>query len=208
MAKKFRTGRFLFLAILLIAIAVFAFVKYVGEDNVVIARVNGYELAKDYVEARSQLVPPSLKASLTFDDFLEQTINSLLIFQEAERQGYAVRDEEVDSRIESLRAGLGLGEEDFRRQLLSEGISFEDFRKDFGRSMTISKFVEAQVSSSIEVSEEEIDEAAREFSSTGLDASTPEARLQLSDQLRAMKTQRALRTLADQLRAKAEIIRQ
>ena len=211
MARKLRAGRFLFIAILIIAVAVFAFIKYSEKfsdnDNALAATVNGYKITKGYVETRYALLPDTLKATVTYDDFLGQTIDSFLIFQEAEKQGYSLDDKELDERMQKLRDNTGLSEAEFEAQLLEEGITLEDFRQDARRSIIVSDFINSKIASAVEVSGQELNDSVSQFDLTGLNISEAEVRLQLEQQLRAQKTQLAIQTLLSQLRAKAVIVK-
>ena len=210
MAKRLKAERAFFLLGIIIIVAVFVFFNYFragSSENKIAAKVNGYEISKDYVNVRYQLLPDALKSKLTYDALLGQVIASFLLSQEAEKQGYSVSDNEINQNIQVVIQNLNITEQKFEAQLLKEGIPLAEFKDDLKRNIIVGDFLDANVASAVEVSELEINNSVGQLNLTGLNITKAAVRLQVEQQLKAQKTNQAIQTLLKQLRARAVVVK-
>jgi len=86
---------------------------------------------------------------------LERLIARELLYQETQKQGLQVDDEEITKHVETIRSRFG-SEEEFQSRIAEANLSEEDLRDDFKRGKAIQDLIEQEVISKIAVSEEEI----------------------------------------------------
>jgi peptidyl-prolyl cis-trans isomerase SurA len=90
-----------------------------------------------------------------------QVIESLIIeelqLQLAERYGIRVSDEELNTTITRIAANNNLSLEEFIIYLQNEGESYEDFREDVKKQITIQRIQRGRVGSEIDITEKEFE---------------------------------------------------
>ena len=90
-----------------------------------------------------------------------QVIESLIIeelqLQLAERYGIRVSDEELNATITRIAANNNLSLEEFIIYLQNEGESYEDFREDVKKQITIQRIQRGRVGSEIDITEKEFE---------------------------------------------------
>ncbi|MDC6460408.1 peptidylprolyl isomerase [Gammaproteobacteria bacterium] len=90
-----------------------------------------------------------------------QVIESLIIeelqLQLAERYGIRVSDEELNAAITRIAANNNLSLEEFIIYLQNEGESYEDFREDVKKQITIQRIQRGRVGSEIDITEKEFE---------------------------------------------------
>lgn len=89
---------------------------------------------------------------------LDELIGQELLWQEANRQGYAATGAEVDQTVEQMRKRFS-SEEAYLTDLRQGGFTPESFRDDLSRQIAVRHFIEETLVKRVAVSEGEIHEA-------------------------------------------------
>lgn len=129
-----------------------------GED--VMARVNGRKILRSEVEKyyrnQSELQPPTsneqgqaLRLSI-----LREMIENEILAQRAEKLGLLATDEEVDSKVNEIRAPFT--KEEFDQRLKDRSLTLDEFKRDLRRSITVEKVLNKEVTSKVNVSDSDI----------------------------------------------------
>lgn len=146
-----------FAAVLLLALFT-ACTSHVGGD--VMATVDGRKILKqdvDYYEgqaAAGQQKPIGEQATALRLNILNQMIEDEILMRRAEKLGLLATDEEVDRKLNEIKAPFS--QEDFERQLKDKKITVADFKRDIRRSITRDKVLNKEVSSKINVTDQEV----------------------------------------------------
>jgi len=75
----------------------------------------------------------------------------------AERAGATISDAELNQAMERMRQGNKLSPEQFKQQLIQEGMTLSTLREQIRREMTINRVQQGRVNRRIKISEQEID---------------------------------------------------
>ena len=130
-----------------------------GEDTY--ARVNGRKIAKSEVEKYfrqqtdgapqqpSEEQAQSLKLSI-----LRELIDNEILMQRAEKLGLLGTDEEVDGKLNEIRAPYT--KEEFDKRLKERNMTLDDLKRDLRRSLTIDKVLNKEITSKINISDADI----------------------------------------------------
>ena len=130
----------------------------VGGD--VMATVDGRKILKtdlDYYEnqfAAGQQKPTGEQATALRLNILNQMIEDEILMRRAEKLGLLATDEEVDRKFNEIKSPFS--QEDFERQLKDKKITLADFKRDIRRSITREKVLNKEVSSKINVTDQDI----------------------------------------------------
>ncbi|NBF41107.1 MAG: peptidylprolyl isomerase [Spirochaetes bacterium] len=89
-------------------------------------------------------------------NILEGMINEELLYQEAQQQGISASESEVEQQIQQYKGQYG--EEGFASALANAGMNEEQLRSEISRSLTIQNLLEEEVTSGIDVTDEEVRE--------------------------------------------------
>ncbi len=126
----------------------------------VVATVDGQKILKsdlDYYEnqvSAGQQKPTGEQATALRLNILHQMIEDEILMRRAEKLGLLATDEEVDRKYNEIKSPLS--EEDFEKQLKDKKISLTDFKRDIRRSITGEKVMNKEVSSKINVTDQDI----------------------------------------------------
>ncbi len=133
--------------------------KEVGSD--VMATVNGRNITRTDVQkfydaqvAGSPQQPSAEQADTLRLKILSDLIDNEILMQRAEKLGLLATDEEVNAKLTEIKAPFT--QEQFDQRLKERGITLDDFKKDLRRSLTIDKVLNKEVTSKINVSDEDI----------------------------------------------------
>ncbi len=85
---------------------------------------------------------------------LSDLIDNEILMQRAEKLGLLATDEEVNAKLTEIKAPFT--QEQFDQRLKERQISLDDFKKDLRRSLTIDKVLNKEVTSKINVTDEDI----------------------------------------------------
>ncbi len=133
--------------------------KQVGED--VMATVNGRKITRTEMQkfydaqvAGSPQQPSAEQADTLRLKILSDLIDNEILMQRAEKLGLLATDEEVNAKLTEIKAPFT--QEQFDQRLKDRQITLDDFKKDLRRSLTIDKVLNKEVTSKINVSDEDI----------------------------------------------------
>src|SRR5579863_5236054 len=148
-------------AVLALALGLSALIacsSHVGND--VMATVDGRKILKqdlDYYEnqfAAGQQKPTGEQGTALRLNILNQMIEEEILMRRAEKLGLLATDEEVDRKFNEIKSPFS--QEDFERQLQEKKITVADFKRDIRRSITRDKVLNKEVSSKINVTDEDV----------------------------------------------------
>lgn len=127
----------------------------------VMARVNGRKITASEVEKyyKSQTegapqAPSKEQAESLRLSILRELIDNEILMQRAEKLGLLATDEEVDGKLNEIRAPYT--KEEFDKRLKERNLTLEDFKRDLRRSITIEKVVNKEITSKINISDKDI----------------------------------------------------
>jgi len=130
-------------------------------DGDVMAKVNGYkitraELDKSYNRqiAGSPQKPGGEQEQLLRLQLLAQIINRQLYLQKAEKLGIVATDEEIESRVNQLKAPYTT--EEFARRLQDMGFTEDQYKQELRRNLTVDKLRNKEILSKVAISDSDI----------------------------------------------------
>jgi len=133
--------------------------KQGGED--VMATVNGRKITRTEVQnyydnqvAEAPQKPSEEQADTLRLNILRGLIDNEIVMQRAETLGLLATDEEVNAKVAEIKAPYT--QEEFDKRLKERNISLDDFKRDLRRSLTIDKVLNKEVTSKINISDEDI----------------------------------------------------
>lgn len=116
-------------------------------QDTVVAVVGGENIYMSELDKRYETVPKDLRADLSKRSVLENMIENKIVLQEAQKSGITATDEEISSVITEREGEFA--------QLVADGTVSEEFLEGAVRDfVTVNKFLEEIVFSSLQVSEE------------------------------------------------------
>ena len=133
--------------------------KQEGAD--VMARVNGRKITRTEVDkyydnqtAGSAQKPSQEQGDSLRLSILRELIDNEILMQRAEKLGLLATDEEVNSKLAEIKAPYT--QEEFDKRLKERKLTLDDFKRDLRRSLTIDKVLNKEITSKINISDEDI----------------------------------------------------
>jgi peptidyl-prolyl cis-trans isomerase SurA len=127
----------------------------------VLAKVNGRTITRaevdKYYENQSSNAPqkPSGEQADSLRlNILKQLIDQEIMMQRAEKLGLLATDDEVDRKLNELKAPYT--KEQFDQKLKDSHMSLDDLKRDVRRNLTIDKVLNKEITSKINISDKEI----------------------------------------------------
>ena len=127
----------------------------------VMATVDGRKILKSDVDsyyenqvASAQQRPTGEQATALRLNILHQLIEDEIVMRRAEKLGLLATDEEVDRKYNEIKSPAS--EEEFAKRLQEKKITLPDFKRDIRRSITLEKVMNKEVSSKINVTDQDI----------------------------------------------------
>jgi len=125
------------------------------------AKVNGRKILGSEVEkyfrnqtAGSPQPPAGEQAKSLRLSILKELIDNEILMQRAEKLGLLATDEEVESKLNEIKAPYT--PEDFNKRLLERKITLDDFKRDLRRSITVEKVLNKELTSKINVTDADV----------------------------------------------------
>jgi peptidyl-prolyl cis-trans isomerase SurA len=144
-------------AVLLAALA--ACNSQTGSD--VMATVDGRKIFRTDVDkyydnnvASAQQAPTGEQATALRLNILHTMIDDEILMRRAEKLGLLATDEEVDRKYNEIKSPFT--QEEFDKRLKDKKITLADFKRDIRRSITVEKVMNKEVSSKINVTDQDI----------------------------------------------------
>ncbi|MBT3721569.1 hypothetical protein HN789_06385 [archaeon] len=118
--------------------------------------VNQEPVTLDEFNERYEQIPPQYKDYITKDNLLDQIIDEKLLLAKANEMGIIITDEEINEYMTNLTTEAGVTIEDFEAMLSENGLTLDDAKIVYKRSMTLNQVVQQLVFSDLEISEIDI----------------------------------------------------
>lgn len=125
----------------------------VDDEIITINELNtAYEQAQRAARILGNTVPSK-------KEVMRNLVDNLLIKREAEARGLVVTDEEIDKIIENIKKQGDLTDDEFKQQLIQEGLTYEGLREKYRIELLKSRLINQMASSSLhEIDEKEIND--------------------------------------------------
>jgi peptidyl-prolyl cis-trans isomerase SurA len=130
-----------------------------GDD--VMATVDGRKIFRSEVDkyydnnvASAQQAPTGEQATALRLNILNQMIDDYILMRRAEKLGLLATDEEVDRKYNEFKSPFT--QEEFDKRMQDKKITQADFKRDIRRSITVDKVMNKEVSSKINVTDQDI----------------------------------------------------
>lgn len=127
----------------------------------VVATVNGKKLLRTDLEkyynqqlAGASQQPEGAQADSLRLNIVKSMIGEEVVLQRAEKLGLLASDEEVDAKINELKAPTS--EEIFQRELKAKDLTLDDLKREIRRNLTIDKVYNKEINSKINVTDADI----------------------------------------------------
>jgi peptidyl-prolyl cis-trans isomerase SurA len=127
----------------------------------VMATVDGRKIFRSDVDkyyennvASAQQAPSGEQATALRLNILHQMIDDEILMRRAEKLGLLATDDEVDRKFNEFKAPFT--QEEFDKRLQERKITLADFKRDIRRSITVEKVLNKEVSSKINVNDQDI----------------------------------------------------
>ncbi len=127
----------------------------------VMATVDGQKILRTDVDkyydnnvASAQQAPTGEQATALRLNILHQMIDDQILMRRAEKLGLLATDEEVDRKYNEYKSPFT--QEEFDKRLKDKKITLADFKRDIRRSITVDKVMNKEVSSKINVTDQDI----------------------------------------------------
>jgi peptidyl-prolyl cis-trans isomerase SurA len=127
----------------------------------VMATVDGRKIFRSDVDkyydnnvASAQQAPTGEQATALRLNILHQMIDDEILMRRAEKLGLLATDEEIDRKYNEFKSPFS--QEEFDQRLKDKKITLADFKRDIRRSITVDKVMNKEVSSKINVTDQDI----------------------------------------------------
>ena len=104
--------------------------------------------------ASAQQPPVGEQATILRLNILRQMIDDEMVMRRAEKLGLLATEEEVDRKLNEIKSPYT--QEEFDQRLKEKKITLDDFKRDIRRSITVDKVMNKEVSSKINVTDQDI----------------------------------------------------
>jgi parvulin-like peptidyl-prolyl isomerase len=125
------------------------------------ARVNGKKILRSEVDkyyknqtAGTPEQPQGEQATSLRLSILKELVDNEIMMQRAEKLGLLATDEEVDTKINELKAPYT--QEEFDRRLKEKNLTLDDLKRDMRRNLTVDKVLNKEIKSKITISDSDI----------------------------------------------------
>ncbi len=194
-----------YIGILLIIIAVILFLLFTKETKKeVVAVVNGQEITTKDVELVAKFLPDNQKASATEELLLNQTIDEILLMQDAERRGIKASAEEINAALQEAVARSGLSQADLNKYLAEKNVTQEDMNAFFRKQVIFTKMIMQVSELQVTVTEDDV-AAFYEQNKAQIPAPYEAAKDQIRGYLRNQKLAQAFTIYLNKLRSGSDI---
>jgi len=127
----------------------------------VVAKVNGAKITRSEVDrfykdqlAGSPQQPTEEQATILRLNILRDLIDKEIFRQRAEKLGLIATDDEVQSKLNELKAPYT--QEEFDKRLKEQGRTLDELKEDLRRALTVDKVINKEITSKIEIADGDI----------------------------------------------------
>jgi peptidyl-prolyl cis-trans isomerase SurA len=147
------------LSVSLLAVCIACGTKLAGDD--VAATVDGRKIYRVDVEkyyenqtAGSQQQPTGEQATSLRLSILRELIENEMLMRRAEKLGLLATDDEVERKLNEIKSPYT--KEEFDARMKEKKLTLDDFKRDLRRSLTVDKVLNKEVTSKINISDQDI----------------------------------------------------
>jgi foldase protein PrsA len=133
--------------IILVAALVFMGFKYFNmprAEKGAAAFVNGEEITWEAINSKYDMIPASLKATVTKESILNQTITETVLRQEMDKEGIETTEQELNTLIENVRSQF-ICDEQFNSTLAANGLNYAGFKEQLFLKIKLNRMIEKNV---------------------------------------------------------------
>ena len=130
-----------------------------GSD--VMAKVNGHKILRTEVDKYYQTQTTGAPQQPTEEQgnslrlsILKELIDNEILMQRAEKLGLLATNEEVEQKLNEIKAPYT--QEEFDKRMKERNITLDDFRRDLRRSITVEKVLNREITSKINITDNDI----------------------------------------------------
>jgi len=130
-----------------------------GDD--IVAKVNGYKVTQAEIDKTYQRQmsgapqkPPAEQEQALRLELVHQVIDLRLYLQKAEKLGIVATDDEIEARLNQIKAPYT--KEEFAKKLQDSGLTEEETRQEVRRNLTIDKLLNKEIASKVVISDADI----------------------------------------------------
>lgn len=131
--------------------------RFFPKEKVVSVIVNQEPIYAEEIEKRYNIIPEEYRQFITKEDLIQQLVDEKILLQKAASENIAVTDEEVDLYIQNLSAQAGTTIEEFEQLLASNGLTLEDAKAFYKKSLILNQLLQNEVFSEIVISDDDIE---------------------------------------------------
>ena len=146
-------------AVSLLTVGVGCGAKLAGDD--VAATVDGRKIYRTDVEkyyqnqtAGSEQQPAGEQATSLRLSILRELVDNEILMRRAEKLGLLATDDEVDRKLNEIKSPYT--KEEFDARMKDKKLTLDDFKRDLRRSLTVDKVLNKEVTSKINISDQDI----------------------------------------------------
>ena len=191
--------------------------KEAGDPSDPVAMVNGEQIKRSELEALEAQIAANRGVDLSLEqdketkqqlqsEALDALIAQVLLRQEVENSGVSVSEEEINSKIETIKAQFE-NQQQYEEALSSQNVTEEQLRDQLNNQLQIENYLTNKVGAeSLEATESEIEEFYQQSVSQQEGApSLEEASSQIVQIITQQKQQQELQRIIQELRSSADI---
>lgn len=145
----------------LLSLAVLSACKGKQGGTDLMAKVNGHKILRSEVDkyfnaqvSGAPQKPTNEQAESLRLSILRELIDNEILMQRAEKLGLIATDEEVQGKVNELKASGT--QEQFEERLKSQGLTLDDLKQNIRRSLTIDKVLNKEITSKIDIKDADI----------------------------------------------------
>jgi parvulin-like peptidyl-prolyl isomerase len=210
--RRLRIDRILLVIgiIALIFIIVFAYsklkTKNLGKD--IVAIINNQTRTQAQLDKEHEYyyfvrgIPQDYKSVVTKEVILNQTIDEMLLIEEAERKGYSVSEQEINEVMERAVNLSGMSIEEISDTFKQNNFSLDDLKNFYWKVLLVNKLLNETVNPKVNVTDEEV---KKFYEENNLTVNFSEIKEQIRDQLLIEKRYEEYQKYVSQLKSKARI---
>ncbi|MEM2121256.1 MAG: SurA N-terminal domain-containing protein [Candidatus Woesearchaeota archaeon] len=213
--RKLRIDRILILVgiIVIVLIGIFAYQKIKnsalkGEKGDVVAIINNQKITKAQLDKEYEFfffvrgIPLEYKSIVTKEAILNQTIDEILLIEEAKRKGYSVSQEEMDEVMNRAVNLSGMSLEEIAKTFKENNFSIDDLKNFYWKVLLVNKLLNETVNSKVSVSDDEI---KKFYDDNNLTINFDDIKEQIRNQLLVEKRYEEYQKYISELKSKAKI---
>ncbi|MGB9748736.1 MAG: SurA N-terminal domain-containing protein [Candidatus Woesearchaeota archaeon] len=177
-----------------------------GKD--VVATVNNQKITKAQLDKEYEFfffvrgIPKEYKSVVTKEVILNQTIDEMVLIEEAKNKGYSVSEQEMNEVMERAVNLSGMSIEEISYNFKQNNFSLDDLKNFYWKVLLVNKLLNETVNPKVNVSDEEI---RKFYDDNNMTANFDEIKAQIRDQILVEKRYEEYQKYLNSLKNKAKI---